>query len=213
MSRIWKWSPSTPRHFPHTSGGQMAAIKMRREHGGWVVSQDDCYWWTNDVGTAEGLVAPLVDGDQEAARRAVGHPKARELLLDAETARRLARYVCVGECPKDQDGCPDLCTGRKMEPAPFGTATDDGAVSFRAGRPDRPPDFLIKTRIGHNRMSTHGAGTFMMLIVMGEGEATLRIDGYRSDRGRPMLILHYPREGCVPKVSETDNVITFETTH
>jgi hypothetical protein len=197
MTRTWTTAATSPLHFSHTASGRKAALEARQKHGGWVVSQDECYWWTNVVGEAERLVLPLVEGDQEAAKRVIGHPASQGPVLDAQTAKRLARYVCVGECPKDQDGCPDLCTGRKMEPGPPLV----GKVS----------DFLIKTRIGHGRMNAHSASALLTLIEMGEGGPTLRIDGYRDGRGKLVLTLHYPREGCIPKLSKTDNVITLET--
>ena len=111
----------TAQHYPHTTAGRKAALARRWEAGGWVIDHGDCLWHTDDQGTAEDLVLPLVGEDRLLAERAVRHSAlqgAKAPVVTHEVARKVAAaWRCVGVCPFDQDGCPaGVCPHRDMRP-------------------------------------------------------------------------------------------------
>ena len=55
--------------FDHTDDGYRAAREEHTICGGYLLDDGDCYWITQDEGTAEDLVLHHVDEDRAAARR------------------------------------------------------------------------------------------------------------------------------------------------
>lgn len=50
------------------------ALARRSELGGWVIDHGDCYWWTDDEGTAVDLTLCLVGDDRTRAEQIVRDP-------------------------------------------------------------------------------------------------------------------------------------------
>jgi len=80
-------------------------LDLYHEWGGWVIAHDDCWWFTEDEGTAIDLVLCMVGDDRAAAERAVRHPslanepRSRDRInpvLDGPLARKLAKAPILG---------------------------------------------------------------------------------------------------------------------